>query len=367
MSFDLKSDVFLRYPDKLVFYAYERLSYDEKIIYIELMNAILSFKTRYSDNKLISFKSDTIKKILAYIYADHPEAFWFENDCLLFPNEYDNVLSVWFNYSMDESEAIRRQQLINEAIHSYLSGIDVSCGEYNAVLKIYERIIKNNDYDSVGLDIQKQKKTNIPDDLRSICGIFINKKAVCAGYTKATQYLLNLLGIERTYVASKTHAWNLMKVEGEYYHTDTTWGDGTDTDFRKEKHSDVDYSKFCITTKELARLKHHTPTELLPLPECTSVACNYFYRNGLVMETLDPDFVEQILIEYFKAGKYELQIKYAEQLVFHAAESYYTGKSNHMSLLLEKINRQKNIRISTSYVYSKNETNMVLLFKFTKL
>ena len=61
-------------------------------------------------------------------------------------------------------------------------------------------------------------------------GALANGKAVCAGYAQCYQFLLNQLGIENVYVAADTpkepHAWNLVKIDGYWFHVDTTWDDG---------------------------------------------------------------------------------------------------------------------------------------------
>ena len=84
------------------------------------------------------------------------------------------------------------------------------------ILYVYEKIVDEVDYDE-----------SAPDN-QNIYSIFVNRQSVCAGYSKATQYLLEQLGVFCTYVTGKTteggnHAWNLVKCNGDYYYVDTTW------------------------------------------------------------------------------------------------------------------------------------------------
>lgn len=63
-----------------------------------------------------------------------------------------------------------------------------------------------------------------PSDIR---GVFLNKKAICGGYSKGFEYLLLRLGIENIWVEGQAggyHAWNHVKVEDKWYLMDTTWG-----------------------------------------------------------------------------------------------------------------------------------------------
>jgi len=53
------------------------------------------------------------------------------------------------------------------------------------------------------------------------------RTTVCAGYTDALIYLLEPFGIEAIYVygptADVSHAWNMVRLGGNWYHVDTTW------------------------------------------------------------------------------------------------------------------------------------------------
>ena len=56
-------------------------------------------------------------------------------------------------------------------------------------------------------------------------GLFVNHKAVCSGNAKGYSTLLNYYGIENMNVESwpMNHEWNLVKLDGDWYHIDVTW------------------------------------------------------------------------------------------------------------------------------------------------
>lgn len=59
---------------------------------------------------------------------------------------------------------------------------------------------------------------------QTIAGAFIDNLCVCNGFTMATTYLLNAVGIEAFGVTSDSpHAWNRVCVDNIWYVTDTTW------------------------------------------------------------------------------------------------------------------------------------------------
>ncbi len=51
-------------------------------------------------------------------------------------------------------------------------------------------------------------------------------ESVCSGYAATTQMMLNSMGIECLFVASKDHAWNMVQLHGVWYGLDVTWNDG---------------------------------------------------------------------------------------------------------------------------------------------
>lgn len=61
-------------------------------------------------------------------------------------------------------------------------------------------------------------------------GTFVKKNCVCQGYALAMQVLMNRAGVPCCYVSSGStamnHAWNMVQLDGAWYHVDVTWGDG---------------------------------------------------------------------------------------------------------------------------------------------
>lgn len=95
----------------------------------------------------------------------------------------------------------------------------------------YSQILAVHDYlvDSLEYDISLQKP-----NIYNIYGSFINKTVVCEGYAKSFKYLLDGLKIPCIIVSgnatdsdgkSESHAWNYVRLEQNWYGTDTTWDD----------------------------------------------------------------------------------------------------------------------------------------------
>ncbi|MDQ0114009.1 hypothetical protein J2T15_003452 [Paenibacillus harenae] len=65
----------------------------------------------------------------------------------------------------------------------------------------------------------------------SAYGALIEQYAVCDGYAHALQILGKLAGLDMFYISGRSsieHAWNLIRLDGVYYHVDATWNDPED-------------------------------------------------------------------------------------------------------------------------------------------
>ena len=134
----------------------------------------------------------------------------------------------------------------------WLSGMEEAASEYDKVKAVYEAVIFSTNYDLSAADNQ------------NIASVFLGGASVCQGYAKATQYLLNHLGVMCTLVREQ---WirKLMRSAcrwtGTMTRRYTTWGDAS---YRMENGSEqrslpeISYDYLCVTTEDLLLL---IPTE----------------------------------------------------------------------------------------------------------
>jgi len=287
---------------------------------------------------------------------------WFQHGATYYYDTATHIVNrVAFTYCLSQEETRKRQEKIHSATGSFLAHVTDTMSDYEVALHVYENIIQLVDYDTIGLERQKATalSADVPDDLRSIYGVFVNKKAVCAGYAKAMQYLLNLCGIECTYVTSDTHAWNLIKLEGDYYHLDVTWGDSSDTDKSKEQSGAISYDCFCITDEELARLSSHTPEDILPLPPCTATKCNYHRRHGLYFDTCDLNKINAVVCECAKRNKTDVSFKFASPKVFAQAKKQLVDEGK-FGDAIRYAGLKTGVKLDSRYRYSVREDKLTL-------
>lgn len=357
-----------RTPGAVNMYAYSLLSDDEKAAYDAIVAAVKGFEPKV-ESFGAALTEPQLQKIVDFVCRDHPELFWFQHGATIYFNtETNEVTSVDLIYCMSQEEANARQEEINTAVAEFLDGVRDDMSDYEATLHIYENIIKRVDYDTIGLERQKKSKTvapDVPDDLRSIYGVFVNKRAVCAGYAKAFQFLLNACGIECIYVTSTTHAWNIIKLEGDYYHVDITWGDGSNTRKEMEQLSALNYDFFCITTEDVLRLEQHEPESKFPIPTCTATKCNYHKRNGLFFDSFSYDRVRDIVCESVKQDKLEISLKFVSQIVFNEAKQALIDGGKFREAI-QYAGLKADVRLDLSYKYVASDERLTMTFFITK-
>lgn len=87
--------------------------------------------------------------------------------------------------------------------------------------------------------------------------LFKEGKGVCQAYALASYKLLDAVGIDNYYVkgvaGSENHAWNKVKLDGEWYNLDVTWDDPISA----SGEDILSYDYFLISDKKLA--KSHRP------------------------------------------------------------------------------------------------------------
>ncbi len=126
-------------------------------------------------------------------------------------------------------------------------------------LSVHDYLILHNVYDE-----SLEKNTGYD--------LLINGTTVCAGYAALYKDILNRAGVPCVYVRSDPmeHAWNLVQLEGQWYHVDLTWDDPS-----PDVYGRVSHSYFLLTDAEIASGEephHDWETELV----CTDTR----YENG---------------------------------------------------------------------------------------
>lgn len=346
---------------------YSRLSPECRKIYDMLLDAV----TKHEEKVVVGeYDFNAIEPIMESIEYDHPELFWYKTFSMC-------GSEVTLCYGASVEEAMLLQQRIDEVVPAYLQGIDSSMSAYDVALRVYVKVISSVDYDTVALNKQRHEggpSIDRIDSLRTICGVFLDGKAVCEGYARAVQYLLQKCGIECAEVAGHirketgerdaAHAWNILKIDGDYYHLDVTWDDSSNT-VQTVKVNDLSFDYFCVTTEELKRTRD---IDLCPtdIPDCRATQGNYFYYNDYVLDTYDLYRIKAIAQISVRNGGRSFSIKCNSKALFDLALVRLCAEEQDCYEVLKSAAKvDKKILTNTySYVYDKNIWTITVKFKY---
>lgn len=133
-------------------------------------------------------------------------------------------------------------------------------------------------------------------------GVLLYGTGVCQSYALAYQLLLNKVGIENCLEYGDNHMWNMIRLDGEWYHVDVTWDDPI-VNGGMMGYENWDF--FCLSNYALEGVDSH---ECYEKPQiATAYAYNYNYRNGLYDQRLQE--VEETITAHLKAGETEFSFR----------------------------------------------------------
>lgn len=114
---------------------------------------------------------------------------------------------------------------VNKKVHAIIKK------EIKANMSTAEKIKAVHDYMvlNCAYDYDNYLHGTIPGTSYSPSGVLLKKKAVCQGYAETFQLFMDALNIPCKIVTGTGngggHAWNMVKVDGKWYHIDVTWDD----------------------------------------------------------------------------------------------------------------------------------------------
>lgn len=293
---------------------YEQLTEEEQTVYREMLQGVEEMQETVS---LHAGRDDHPEKVYEYLMYDRPELFYCDGSSTM--TVYEKYTEFSPGYTCGPKEKAHRQAEIDEAAEDCLSGISEDASDYDKIRYIYEYIVNKVDYDETASDNQ------------NIYSALVGKRSVCAGYSRAAQYLLEKLDIECIYVVGtaqgqSAHAWNIVNCEGRYYQMDATFGDPV---FLAEEGGEnlpgdiIYYDYLCCTDEEI--LADHEPNGDVVYPACDSDDLNYYKMNGMYYEHFDPQILLGDMNDSIYAGEEMFICKFSGDETYEEAREAMVG------------------------------------------
>lgn len=207
--------------------------------------------------------------VINQVLNDNPLLDYGYNGCTSNISYYDYskvTMTIRFNYNFAKKKMIEMRdysekkayKIINEVIKDDMK-------DYEKETVLHDYLVNNAQYDT------RLFSGNVPYESYTDYGVFVKGTGVCSSYAKAMYRLLNLAGVSCLYVTGYvntdngtiSHAWNIVKIQGKYYHLDTTWNDPVIQGGRQV----LRHTYFNVTDEQIG--KNHS-WNALEYPKCDS-------------------------------------------------------------------------------------------------
>ena len=274
-------------------YAYSSLNNTEKEAYIQMRSCI----ENHTDSIALSVSTENeLFHVYKCLLADHGEYFWLAGYRYKEQTLFGKHIKMTFypKYTMSKKEAEHIQSKIDNVVEDIMDYISVDLSDYEKAKFVFSYLAWNVSYSDSSINNQ------------NIISVFLEKEAVCQGYASATQYLLRKLGIQSTIItgtlgSNVSHAWNLVKLDDEYYYMDTTLGNYSYSSESSDKYRYVHYGYMAMTDTMVEHT--HSSNVCFQLPVCNSLTDNYYVKEQLYCDHLDYDKIGQSYRNAWKLKK----------------------------------------------------------------
>ncbi|MGM9637557.1 MAG: transglutaminase domain-containing protein [Eubacteriales bacterium] len=182
--------------------------------YYDLYNAMIAMESECSLSQY-QLTKDEVGELFADVINHSPELFYVFGRCGVSYNKTTLIVSkVSFSYTMGEAEAAEALAFYRQSIEAILEQIPEGMSDFDRVLWLHDYLCIRYRYDN--------EMTNF-----DAYTFLRDGKGVCQAYTLTYMALLQACGIQVDYATSDemNHIWNLVELDGAWYHVDVTWDD----------------------------------------------------------------------------------------------------------------------------------------------
>ena len=279
-------------------YYYQHMSKQQQAAYHSLLKGIHALE---SEILLPKLEAEALYQVFFQMRLDHPEVFWLTGYKYRYYKDSPNLIFV--PEYLFEKEKVKEHQKAMKARVEKLVRPAKDFTEWEKEKYVHDFICKNVQYD-------KLKKAYSHE----IIGPLGQGVGVCEGIAKAVKVLLDALGVWCVIAICGNnpdkgikyrHTWNIVRINGEYYHLDVTFDNTLGKDVKELR-----YDYFNLDDQQIFR--DHEPL-IAPAPVCKNHD-HFYYKEKKLSFTKIEDVYKRSL-QAAKKGK---------TLTFHWRGGYLT-------------------------------------------
>ena len=222
--------------------------------------------------------AETLWEIYPQVVNENPELFFVQGGCVyqMMGGIVSNVLPdyLWGEEVVNElteeqkSQIRQKQTALEQVVNGILAQVDPDWSDLEKALFLHDYLATHAQYDET---LQ----------IRDAYTILVEGTGVCQAYTLAYRLLLNRVNITSGTVTSTSlnHIWNILLIDGNWYHVDVTWDDPTEDRIGQSQHV-----YFCLSEDKLKATNNgaHTAPDFkysLNVKTDDKTFDNYYWAN----------------------------------------------------------------------------------------
>ena len=321
---------------------YDALDNTEKHAYNAVLSEIRSFPERIA---VPSLTNTQLQKMYTALLYDNPELF-----CLDLHSYVRQSRKAAYFYPQYLMEREDYEAMLNKCIDvasDIVTLAQTASTAFGQELIVHDRLIAMCAYSD----------DNAYAYRNTIYGVLCGGYAACSGYAKAAKYIFDLLQIPCYVVAgistppgstSDSHLWNIIQIDGRFYHLDLTWDDPV----VETGSSLIHHTYFNLTDAAISE----THSAFSGTDPCTAVEDNYFIHEHLLFA--DYGEAEQartieIAVQSIESGSEGFQLRFGNEKAFALAKKVLF-EDQEIYPMLREIRKQSNADFAAdraSYIY----------------
>jgi transglutaminase-like putative cysteine protease len=328
----------------------------------EMADAMYAYYSSFSPTYEIQYKGSTerIEKIVEEAYDSA-----IKRDDFVYGHISKH--SIRFEYGRKTAKIFGEQSYLmtpEQAAYVEMNAQEIVATIEKSAKTDVEKVRAVNDYIVANTAYTEQTKSSP----HSAYTVLAEHGGVCQGYALLAHTLLQKLGFETQYivgyVGKEGHAWNLVKLDGQWYHLDTTWNDPV-----PDRNGAIRYQYFLVDDRTMARDHTWIANDY---PKATSTIYSYYQDidfpaqvgNQLFYSSISDD--NKLYVLDMTTGKAQRVTKTRAQYIVYADGWLYFSNYSHGAYLTkirpdgsgeQVLNREdtKDLFIKDGYLYFRTD------------
>lgn len=298
-------------------YLYHQM--EEKVYHISNESDVNgNYKTERITVKDVEMSEDAIRAALNAFVFDNPQIFWLNN--IFGYTNLDGSTYVECYSVLPADECSRKIEVFTTEIEKLTENMDSALSDYDKEKLLHDRLLEKCSYkDGVySMDHGWQ--------YFSAYGAVVEGECVCEGYAKAMQILLKSCGITsctiRGVADGINHMWNVVLLDGKWYHLDPTWDDNEETisyEYFNVTTEDVSFNHSISNTLDQSETGGYEDNANFFVPDCVSEDMNYYTVEGVTFDSVSDESFN-MMVDYItgrvNSGEHYIAIKVGPNLSF---------------------------------------------------